>query len=37
MRKQIFMDTVFLLAVIDTSDKYHDLAVKCYKKLIERE
>ena len=35
MKKQIFMDTAFLLAVIDTSDIYHNLALECYKKFIE--
>lgn len=34
MKKHIFMDTAFLLAVLDTSDKYHNLAMECYKKLI---
>ena len=28
------MDTAFLIAVIDSSDKYHDMAIKCYKDLI---
>lgn len=32
MKKQIFMDTAFVLAVIDASDYYHDAAVDCYKK-----
>lgn len=35
MNKKIFMDTAFLIAVIDTSDKYHDIAVECYKNLVE--
>jgi predicted nucleic acid-binding protein len=35
MGKQIFMDTAFLIAVIDTSDKYHNTAKECYRKLIE--
>lgn len=35
MRKQVFMDTSFLLAVIDRSDKYHSMAVACYKQLVE--
>ena len=32
----IFMDTAFLLAVIDTSDRHHDTAAGCYRKLISR-
>ena len=34
MKEKVFMDTAFLIAVIDTSDKYHDIAVTCYKNLI---
>jgi hypothetical protein len=34
MKKQIFMDTAFLLAVIDSSDTYHNIAIECYQKLI---
>jgi len=34
MDKRIFMDTAFLLAVIDRSDKYHLGAEECYRKLI---
>lgn len=34
MKKQIFMDTAFLLAVVDNSDKYHEIAKKCYQQLI---
>ncbi len=34
MKKQIFMDTAFLIAVIDTSDKYHIPAAECYKKIV---
>ncbi|MDM8566677.1 PIN domain-containing protein [Candidatus Halobeggiatoa sp. HSG11] len=33
---KVFMDTAFLIAVIDTSDNYHDLAITCYKKLIKQ-
>jgi len=34
MKENIFMDTAFILAVIDTSDKYHEIAIKSYKNLI---
>ena len=34
MKKEIFMDTAFLIAVIDTSDNYHLRATECYRKLI---
>ncbi len=34
MKEKVFMDTAFLIAVIDTSDRYHDIAVKSYKNLI---
>jgi len=34
MKKQIFMDTAFVIAVIDASDSYHDTSVQSYKKII---
>jgi predicted nucleic acid-binding protein len=34
MKKQIFMDTAFLIAVIDSSDNYHISAVESYKKIV---
>jgi predicted nucleic acid-binding protein len=34
MKKQIFMDTAFLLAVVDDSDKYHEITKESYKQLI---
>jgi predicted nucleic acid-binding protein len=36
MNKVVFMETAFLLAVIDTSDKYHAEAAECYRKLVGR-
>ncbi|MCP4113748.1 MAG: type II toxin-antitoxin system VapC family toxin [Desulfobacteraceae bacterium] len=33
-KKQIFMDTAFLIAVIDDSDNYHETASESYKKLV---
>ena len=35
MKNQAFMDTAFLIALIDRSDKYHNIAVECYRKLIQ--
>ena len=34
MRNQVFIDTAFLVALIDRSDKYHSVAVECYKQLV---
>ena len=34
MKQQIFMDTAFLLAVIDNSDTFHNIATECYQQLI---
>jgi len=34
MKKRIFMDTAFLIAVIDTSDRYHIPATESYQKIV---
>ena len=34
MKEKVFMDTAFLIAVIDTSDNYHNIAIKSYNRLI---
>lgn len=34
LKNEVFMDTAFLIAVIDKSDQYHNKAVEYYKKLI---
>lgn len=36
MSDAVFMDTAFLLAVIDTSDQHHAGAAECYRKLVSR-
>lgn len=36
MSETFFMDTAFLLAVIDTSDRHHVEAAECYRKLVSR-
>ncbi len=37
MKRRIFMDTAFLIAVLDESDTYHNVAAGSYKKLINEE
>lgn len=34
MKNSIFIDTAFFISTIDKSDKYHQIALKCYQKLI---
>jgi predicted nucleic acid-binding protein len=36
MNRRIFLDTAFLLAVINRSDEYHASATKYYRSLIEQ-
>lgn len=36
MNGPVFMDTAFLLAVIDASDRHHETAAECYRKIVSR-
>jgi predicted nucleic acid-binding protein len=36
MKRRIFLDTAFLLAVINRSDEYHFSAAKYYRALVEQ-
>ncbi len=36
MNETVFMDTAFLLAVIDTSDRHHGKTAEYYRKMVGR-